>query len=204
MPTASPANSEWLTRKRLIDGKLKAAGWRVFPFDPTKTLEKQECFAIEEYPTANGPADYALCLRGQIVGIVEAKKLTLGPQNVLSQAERYSKGISQPHLLTDEFGVPFLYSTNGEVIWHHDVRNPLNRSRQISEFHTPNALIEKLSRSLGAAVSLLQATPNSNPRLRPYQLDANTAIEKAIEDRKRAMLVAMATGTGNPGRTSSF
>jgi len=65
-------------------------------------------------------------------------------------------------------------------------------------------LIEKLSRSLGAAVSLLQATPNSNPRLRPYQLDANTAIEKAIEDRKRAMLVAMATGTGNPGRTSSF
>jgi hypothetical protein len=54
--------------------------------------------AIEEYPTASGPADYALCLGGRIVAIVEAKKLTLGPQNVLSQAERYSKGISQPKL----------------------------------------------------------------------------------------------------------
>jgi hypothetical protein len=28
--------------------------------------------------------------------VVEAKKLSLGPQNVLLQAERYSKGIAQP------------------------------------------------------------------------------------------------------------
>ena len=40
-------------------------------------------------PHRNGPADYALSVGGEIVGIVEAKKLTLGPQNVLSQAERY-------------------------------------------------------------------------------------------------------------------
>ena len=98
MPTASPANSEWLTRKRLIDGRLNAAGWRVFPFDATKPLVRMDRCAIEEYPTASGPADYALCLGGRIVAIVEAKKLTLGPQNVLSQAERYSKGISQPKL----------------------------------------------------------------------------------------------------------
>src|SRR5262249_51974378 len=30
----------------------------------------------------------------------------------------------------------------------------------------------------------------------PYQRDANAAVEKAIADRKRQMLVAMATGTG--------
>ena len=196
MSSASPANSEWLTRKRLIDGKLNAAGWRVFPFDSAKPLTRLDRCAIEEYPTATGPADYALCLRGQIVGIVEAKKLTLGPQNVLSQAERYSKGISQPKLRAGDFGVPFLYSTNGEVIWHHDVRNSMNRSRQISEFHTPNALTEKLSRNLDECVSHLLSTPNTNQRLRPYQWDADAAIETAIADRKRAMLVAMATGTG--------
>jgi type I restriction enzyme R subunit len=35
--------------------------------------------AITEFETANGPADYALCVDGAVLGIVEAKKLTLGP-----------------------------------------------------------------------------------------------------------------------------
>jgi hypothetical protein len=48
--------------------------------------------AIEEYLTENGPADYALCVNGHILGVIEAKKLSLGPQNVLIQ-ERYSKGV---------------------------------------------------------------------------------------------------------------
>src|SRR5206468_3423682 len=38
--------------------------------------------------------------------------------------------------------------------------------------------------------------PNNHPRMRPYQVEANVAIEAAIADRKRQMLVAMATGTG--------
>jgi type I restriction enzyme R subunit len=193
---ATPSVSEWLTRKKLIDVMLKQSGWKVVPFREGKALSAQDRCAIEEYQTAKGPADYALCLSGHIVGIVEAKKLTLGPQNVLSQAERYSKGIVQPKLQAGEFGVPFLYSTNGEVIWHHDVRNSLNRSRQIAQFHTPEALTEKLSRNFDACCFQLQSNPNTNPRLRPYQRDANSAIETAIADRKRAMLVAMATGTG--------
>src|SRR2546427_11136626 len=134
---AQPSNSEWLTRKKLIDTMLKAAGWKVVPFIEGKPLSAQHCCAIEEYPTASGPADYALCTDGQIIGIVEAKKLTLGPQNVLSQAERYSKGLKQPGLRFGEFGVPFLYSTNGEVIWHHDIRNVLNSCGQITRFPTP-------------------------------------------------------------------
>ena len=38
--------------------------------------------------------------------------------------------------------------------------------------------------------------PNDHPLLRPYQFEANTAVEQAIADRKRQMLLAMATGTG--------
>jgi type I restriction enzyme, R subunit len=41
----------------------------------------------------------------------------------------------------------------------------------------------------------LAAIPQ-NLRMRPYQVEANTAIEQAIRDRKRKMLVTMATGTG--------
>ena len=43
------------------------------------------------------------------------------------------------------------------------------------------------------------ATPNDHPWLRPYQTDANAAIEDAIAEQKRQMLVAMATG---PARRS--
>lgn len=105
---AQPSNSEWLTRKGLIDSMLGASGWKVVPFDQGKSLGAQHRCAIEEYPTAAGPADYALSADGRILGIVEAKKLTLGPQNVLSQAERYSKGLEQLAPRFGDYGVPFL------------------------------------------------------------------------------------------------
>src|SRR5467141_1305796 len=161
---AQPSNSEWLTRKRLIDSMLKAAGWKVVPFVEGKALSGQQSCAIEEYPTTAGPADYALSSGGQIIGIVEAKKLTLGPQNVLSQAERYSRGLKQPGSHFGEYGVPFLYSTHGEVIWHHDIRYALNRSRQIPRFHTPEALSEMLNRNFDEALRHLHALPNNNTR----------------------------------------
>lgn len=114
----SEHNSEWLTRKRLIDPKLKAAGWKIVPFLPLKSVVNDGPCAIEEFETANGPADYALCVDGRIVGIVEAKKLSLGPQGVLMQAERYCKGITDSPFNYRGFRAPFLYSTNGEVIWY--------------------------------------------------------------------------------------
>jgi type I site-specific restriction endonuclease len=68
--------SERETRKRRIDPHLKAAGWTIVPFSPTLRLPVDENLAIEEYPTANGPADYAVSINGEIVGVVEAKKVT--------------------------------------------------------------------------------------------------------------------------------
>src|SRR5438445_5609991 len=193
-----PGQSEHVTRKKLIDLALKAAGWTIVPFDSRKPLTKYERCAVEEYPTESGPADYALCVHGEILGVVEAKKLSLGPQNVLSQAERYSKGLLVSPFNFRGFRVPFLYSTNGEVIWHHDIRHELNRSREIAGFHTPDALTEFLSRDLDGALARVATLPNDHAKIlaRPYQGDANAATEKAIADRKRHMLIAMATGTG--------
>lgn len=196
MSHASPSTSEYLTRKQLIDSKLRAAGWRIAPFRPDRPLTAYNRCAIEEFPTESGPADYALCVDGQILGVVEAKKLSLGPQEVLVQAERYSRGLGSSPFDFNGFHVPFLYSTNGEVIWHHDVRHALNRSHQIAAFHSPEALREFLERDTEAAADALLSLPNDHTRLRPYQREANAAIERAIENRKRQMLVAMATGTG--------
>jgi type I restriction enzyme R subunit len=188
--------SEWLTRKRLIDPQLESVRWKVMQYSADLDLANSGPLAIEEYPTDNGPADYVLCVDGQILGIVEAKKLTLGPQNVLTQAQRYAQGLIDNPFNFDGLHVPFLYSTNGEVIWHHDTRRPLNRSRRIAHFHGPDALRERLAAESDNALQRLATLANDHPHLRPYQAEANSGIERAIEDNKRQMLVAMATGTG--------
>ena len=187
---------EWQTRKKRIDTRLVALGWTISAFDPALSLHDYTRHAITEYPTANGPADYALVVGGRILGIVEAKKLSLGPQNVLTQAQRYSRGLLGSSTNFGEYGVPFLYSTNGEVIWFHDVRHPLNLSRKIADLPTPAALEEMLAHQFDAACAKLLQMPNAHGWIRPYQREANLAVEQAIRDRKRQMLVAMATGTG--------
>src|SRR5258708_10728786 len=85
--TVDPSSeSERRTRKSRIDPRLRAWGWEIVPFDNARPLSGYRHHAIEEFPTANGPADYALVVDGKLLGIVEAKKVTLGPQNVLTQA----------------------------------------------------------------------------------------------------------------------
>lgn len=188
--------SERRTRQARIDPRLAAQGWKVVPFDAKASLSKYSRHALTEYPTVNGPADYALVEGGQILGIVEAKKLSLGPQNVLVQAERYSKGVEEGPIDVRGYRVPFLYSTNGEVIWFQDVRHKLNVSRKVAGFHTPSALREMFGRDLEAEYAWFALNPNAHPLVRAYQVEANTAIEQAIGARKRQLLVAMATGTG--------
>lgn len=80
--------SERATRRARIDPKLRAAGWNVVP---ASNDTSGACLAIEEFDTVLGPADYALFDGGRCLGVAEAKKLTLGSQGVLVQAERYSK-----------------------------------------------------------------------------------------------------------------
>jgi type I restriction enzyme, R subunit len=53
-----------------------------------------------------------------------------------------------------------------------------------------------MARDFEAECQAVLDLPQTSTRLRPYQLAANAAVEKAIAERKRHMLVAMATGTG--------
>ncbi len=78
--------SEWQTCKRRIDPRLRLLGWQKVSFDANRLLSSYHHRAIEEYPTDNGPVDYALSVNGRFVGIVEAKRINLGPQNGLAKA----------------------------------------------------------------------------------------------------------------------
>ena len=71
MSSNAQDESEYQTRKKRIDPGLESLGWKVVPFDPAKPLSAYTQHAVTEFPTDNGPADYALFVDGVILGIVE-------------------------------------------------------------------------------------------------------------------------------------
>ena len=193
-----PDELEWKTRKERIDKKLKSlsAPWAIIKYHESLNFSTLTHHAVEEYPTQNGPADYALFVKGKLLGILEGKKVAVNPQNVLEQAKRYARGAADGSGNWDGCRVPFLYSSNGEKIWFLDARAGKKISRELSNFHTPAALEEFFNRDANTSHDWLKNTPNTIDRLRYYQKDAIAATESAILDGKRAMLLAMATGTG--------
>lgn len=193
------AESEKVTRKKRINKRLqsKILNWKVIPWKDGLDVSSLSAHAIEEYPTESGPSDYALFVKGQLLGLIEAKKLSVGAENVLEQAKRYSKGAPKTVGEWRGYKVPFLYSTNGELIFHLDVRKKENTSCQLSDFHSPQALLDKMSRDTGIAERWFKNNPVSEiERLRYYQEEAIEAIEKALCECRKTMLLAMATGTG--------
>jgi type I restriction enzyme, R subunit len=198
--------SEWTTRKTRIDKKLKALSpaWKIIPYKAGLNTSSLSFHAVEEYPTDNGPADYAFFVNGKLLGMLEAKKVSVNPQNVLEQAKRYSSGCNNSIGSWGNFKVPFIYSSNGTQIWFADVREETYYARELLDFHTCDALEEMFNRDYGACKNWFKNTPNEIDRLRPYQKDAITAVENGLSENKRHMMLAMATGTGKTYTTVSL
>src|SRR5947207_15524428 len=116
--------SEWQTRKQRIDARLRSVNppWQIVRYRDGLDFAALDKTAVEELPTANGPADYALFVGGKLLGIIEAKKVTVNPQNVLEQAKRYARGVFDGAGEWNDFRVPFLYASNGTIIWYLDAR----------------------------------------------------------------------------------
>ncbi|HLE30492.1 MAG TPA: DEAD/DEAH box helicase family protein [Anaerolineales bacterium] len=186
---------ERTTRKKLIDAALTAAGWRVAPYARWQAGDRTSADAVEEFPTDSGPGDYLLYLDGRPVADIEAKKLEVGPQNVVEQAKRYARTLADSPFHFGAYRLPFVYATNGALIYTCDLRDTLTQTRQITRFHTPDALREFLARDLGAADLWLRTHLIADPD-RYYQQEAIGAIENALRNGTRQMLIAMATGTG--------
>src|SRR5213593_853133 len=191
--------SEWQTRKQRIDARLRSMNpsWQIIRYRDGLDFAALDCHAVEELPTATGPADYALFVGGKLLGIIEAKKVTVNPQNVLEQAKRYAEGAFQGPGNWNGCRVPFLYATNGEIIWHLDIRPAKCASRTISNFHTGPALEAKFGFDPKPAHDwFLDTPPDLIQRLRDYQRGCIVAAEAAIISGRRELLLAMATGTG--------
>ena len=108
------SESEYQTRKQRIDLKLRK-NWKIIHAKKVSDYSDLSNHAVEEYPTLNGFADYALFVNGKLFGFIEAKKISIGTENVLEQAKRYSKDISNTIGEWGEYKAPFLFSSNGEI-----------------------------------------------------------------------------------------
>jgi len=187
--------SERETRKLLIDPRLQADGWRVVSYARWLAGDRTGADAVEEHPTDSGPGDYLLYLDGRPVADIEAKKPEVNPQEVIGQAKRYSRTLVDSPFRFGEARIPFVYSTNGYLVYHADLRPSLVTQREVARFHTPAALRERLSQDFPAADTWLREHPIHDPD-RDYQRAAIAAIETGIRNGKRRMMVSMATGTG--------
>ena len=186
--------------------------------------EKGKAKAIAEWPTNSslgnkGYADYALFIGEQMVGIIEAKKMdtdVFGALNV--QAKDYAKNIrseDQKYVIKKyaEYLVPFVYATNGRPyieqykeksgIWGLDTREQFNVPNAVDAWPRPEEMELDLKKDVAEANKQLISTGYEdleNPdglNLRYYQIEAIKAAENAIvNEHKKTVLLAMATGTG--------
>lgn len=179
--------------------------------------------AIAEWPTDSktgngGYADYALFIGEKMVGIIEAKKKHTNVSSVLDgQCKDYAKMIKPEHekYVIKQYGdykVPFLFATNGRDyikqyeemsgIWFLDARQPFHVSKALAGWPSPQGMEQDLERDIEKADKKLATTgyeileDPDGLGLRHYQIEAIKAAEKAIAERKRTVLIAMATGTG--------
>jgi type I restriction enzyme R subunit len=214
--------------RALIDEQLRERGWEAdsqkLRFAKGARPVRGKSMAIAEWPTANGPADYALFVGITCVALVEAKRKRKNVQAAIDQTGRYAQGFSLAEGIelpvggpwpfqsgtTDEppFRIPFHFATNGRPylkqvetqsgIWFRDARDPTNHRRALTDWPTPEGLVAQLNIDRQAAQERLKSLPiEFGFPLRDYQKRAIQAVEAAVaDDTKRTMLLAMATGTG--------
>lgn len=186
--------NEKLTRKEIIDNRLKQAGWNVT--DRTQVIE--EFFITVENNVVNEPtttyslefSDYVLLGKdGKPLAVVEAKKSTVDARIGEEQAKQYAYNI-QKQFSCD---LPFCMYTNGHDIFFWDLEN--YAPRKIFSFPTRSDL-ERMVFIRKNKKPLADELINTNIAGRPYQIQAIRAVFEAMEERKRKFLLIMATGTG--------
>lgn len=172
----------------VIDRKLREAGWGI---------EDSNQVVFEDHGIA-GRSDYVLKdSRGMPIAVIEAKSPETDPYTAKNQARAY---VEQQYPT-----VEYIYLANDHKIYFWDLsrgdavpsdagffsQEDLERKRALGRVSN----VEPLGRSVVDQDYFSDVTDQI--KLRPYQVDAWNAIAKDYdEQKKRAFLLEMATGTG--------
>ena len=190
--------SEAETRLHLIDIDLKEAGWTSFVQGRDLEYPLKGMPITADNPKGNGFIDYVLWDdNGKPLGLIEAKKTAVNPEQGKHQATLYADCLEQ------EFGQrPIIFYSNGFIT------NLLDdcfysAKRRVYGFYSKDEL-RWLIQQRATRKDIRQAKPNNAIVNRPYQ---HLAIQRVMEDlvvdgttglrgNKRKLLVVMATGSG--------
>lgn len=190
----------------LIDDQLRAAGWS--PADKsqvlTEVLVTSGVRGVAEpnsqatvLTTADGDAvptgraDYVLLdQRGRPLAIIEAKRQAIHPYVAKQQALPYAKQI----------GAPFIFLTNGELIYFWDYQN--DDARIVNSFFSRRDLERLIHMRAERKPLATVAIPDTYIRqgetrlVRPYQKGTMQALDRTVELGKRRFLIELPTGCG--------
>ena len=185
--------NEKLTRKEIIDQRLKKAGWIVT--DRTQVIEEFDIeLTIVQEPTTpyagHQFSDYVLLGKdGKPLAVVEAKKTSVDAALGREQAKQYCYNIQK----TQGGEIPFCFYTNGHDIYFWDLDN--YPPKKVYGFPTRDDL-ECYAYIRRARKTLAGELINTKIAGRNYQVASIRAVMEAVEKRKRKFLLVMATGTG--------
>jgi type I restriction enzyme, R subunit len=187
--------NEKLTRKEIIDTRLKQAGWNVT--DRSQVVEEFDIIVdgnlVQEAATpyaGHQYSDYVLLGKdGKPLAVVEAKKTAVDAAIGREQAKQYCYNIQ------NEKGgeLPFCFYTNGHDIYFWDLDN--YPPKKVYGFPTRDDL-ERYAYIRKARKALAGELINTKIAGRNYQIGAIRAVMESVEKRKRKFLLVMATGTG--------
>lgn len=138
-----------------------------------------------------------------------SRDINLESVKAIATTEEVELELDEWYISTDEketYRVPLAFSANGREyqnqiktksgIWFRDLRKPENKSRALANWYTPEEIENLLIRDESKVVEKLKEDHWGSLELRDYQKEAVHKAEEAIINKQRALLLAMATGTG--------
>lgn len=185
------------TRRRLIDERLRIAGWD--PDDPSQVTQELDIDLTGRATPRTGEggapyaghqfADYAMLLHGRPAAVVEAKKASRDANLGREQALQYAQNIQR----TRGGPLPFVFYTNGHDshIWESGFYPP----ERVYGFPTREEL-EWMAQRRDTRGPLSVELIDTAIAGRDYQIQAIRSVLEGVEARRRKFLLVMATGTG--------
>jgi len=182
----------------LTEVSIRDTSWMVaepvapYGFEPSRKTQDGD-----DVPT--GRADYVLMnRRGRPLAIIEAKRTAIEPYAAKQQALPYAKKI----------GSPFIFLTNGELIYFWDYGN--DDARIVNSFFSRRDLerLVEMRTTLKPLATIeipdYYLRQGETRQVRPYQRETMQALDHAVELGKRRFLIELPTGTGKTDLVSIY
>lgn len=179
----------------VIDEKLEQSGWVVQNVTQLN-LGAALGVAVREFPTSTGPVDYALFIDGDPVGIIEAKKSSVGENITVVEEQSARYATSSFKWINREYTIRFAYEATDKLIKFTDYKDIKYRSRIVFSFHRPEYL-ESLLQARDTIRNNMKHFPALDTTgFRECQINAINNMDVSFADNRPRALVQMATGAG--------